>query len=665
MSRRNALFLLPVALCCAPSAGAQTVNDPALQVEVVASGLTQPTSLAFIGDDDILVLQKSDGRVRRTLNGVLQAGAVLDVAVHFSSERGLLGIAADPDFLNNHHVFLYYTESATGADTSASNSTPLGNRVYRYTWNGSALVEPLLVLDLPATPGSNHNGGIIAFGPDDALYAVIGDLNRNGKLQNFPSGPDPDDTSVILRVTAEGRALPDNPFFDFASSSPMGRYYAYGVRNSFGLTFDPVTGRLWDTENGETFFDEVNLVVPGFNSGWEQIMGPDALDPQGQTDLWVEPGSIYRDPDFSWEDTVAPTALVFAASPVLGCSMRNDLLIGDNNCGFLYRFKLNAARNGLTFSSSILQDHVANGTGVQCTSASQTDEIVYGSGFGVVTDLENGPDGRLYLVSISKGAVYRIGPKPGAVPDSDGDGAADACDCAPSDGTAFADPLEVPRLRISGVAPTRLGWDAQAATAGGGTGYTVAGGALADLRADGGFASACTLEDGLAQPALADTRPDPPRGTGYFYLVRAHNACSEGTFGAGSGLPDPRDLLDAAPPPLCPCAARAGGAFVSFSIVGESLNVWVTNGAFIERAKELLATGGRQVPVFNTLVDGADCDPQWSWHPDPQDVEFADAAIELCDGRPSYVEANKDYWINTVGTFCPWSAIVTAVDDRR
>jgi hypothetical protein len=104
---------------------------------------------------------------------------------------------------------------------------------------------------------------------------------------------------------------------------------------------------------------------------------------------------------------------------------------------------------------------------------------------------------------------------------------------------------------------------------------------------------------------------------------------------------------------------------VSFSIAGESLSVWVTNGVFIDRAKELLATGGRQVPVFNTLVDGADCDPQWSWHPDPQDVEFADATIELCDGRPSYVEANKDYWINTVGSFCPWSAIVTAVDDRR
>ena len=222
---------------------AQTVDEPTLGVDVVVSGLSLPTSMAFIGPDDFLVLQKSDGRVMRVTAVNPQPVEVLDVAVHSSSERGLLGIATDPDFINNRLVYLYYTESSTGNDTSSRNSEPLGNRVYRYTWDGIALVDPILILDLPATPGPNHDGGIVAFGPDDALYTVIGDLNRQGTLQNLPDGPDPDDTGVILRTDAAGRAIFDNPFYSPTDpESPMGRYYAYGVRNSFGLAFDPLSG---------------------------------------------------------------------------------------------------------------------------------------------------------------------------------------------------------------------------------------------------------------------------------------------------------------------------------------------------------------------------------------------------------------------------------------
>ncbi len=658
------LVLAGLAVLAAPPAAAQTVNDPGLQVETVVTGLSSPTSMAFIGDGDILVLQKDDGQVRRVLNGVLLGGAVLDVAVHFSSERGLLGIAADPDFINNRHVYLYYTETPTVSDTSSASVTPLGNRVYRYTWNGTALVDPLLVLHLPATPGPNHDGGVIAFGPDDALYAVIGDLNRSGKLQNFPNGADPDDTGVILRVDALGRALEDGPFFDPANpAAPLGRYFAYGVRNSFGFAFDPLTRGLWDTENGPSFYDEVNRVVPGSNSGWEQIMGPDARDPQGAGDLWAAPRSLYRDPAFSWAVPVAPAAIAFAASPVLGCGLLNDILVGDNNCGQIYRFRPNAARDGLDFTSAALQDRVADNGGLTCTG--EMDEIRYGSGFGVVTDLENGPDGRLYVVSLTRGALYRIGPRAGAVPDGDRDGVADACDCAPADGAAFALPSEVPRLRVGGGSPTTLGWDGQTGVAGGGTTSTVVSGDLAALRGDRGFASACTLADGLASPQLAESRPDPPVGSGYYHLVRAVNDCGTGTFGDGSGSPDPRDALDLATLPTCACAGRSGGAFVRFSIVNESLTVWVTDDAFIDRAKELLASGGRQVPVFNHLLDGRDCDPQWTWHTDPAEVAFADATIELCDGLPSDIEADKNYWFNTVGGFCPWSAVVVAVEDRR
>jgi glucose/arabinose dehydrogenase len=657
-----------IAACCAVAAlpaAAQTINDARLAVISVATGLSSPTSLAFIGPSDILIAQKNDGRVRRVLNGALQAGAVLDVAVHFSSERGLLGMAVDPDFLNNGWVYLYYTESSSGADTSSSGSIPLGNRIYRYRWNGVALVEPLLLISLPATPGPNHDGGVLTFGPDDALYAVIGDLNRSGKTQNIPTGPDPDDTGVILRLGTLGQTLPDSPFFDPARpADPLGRAFAYGVRNSFGLAFDPRTGFLWDTENGPDFYDEVNQVSPGFNSGWRPIMGPDALDPDGEEDLWVAPGSAYRDPELSWKVPVAPTALVFPATPRLGCELQDRLLVGDVNCGNLYRLTLTPERDSLLFTSQELSGRVADNSGATCQGGMS--EILFGGGWRGITDLEVGPDGSLYALSIGLGTLFRVAPKSGRPADSDGDGADDACDCLARDSGAYAPAAEVPRLRISGAALTRLGWDSQSAAAGSSIEYALASGDVGRLGDEGGFASACALASGLAVPAFADARPDPPPGLAYYYLARAANACDPGTYGDGAGpAPDPRDPLDVAVLPACDCGERAGGAFVRFDISGQSLTVWVTNAEFIDTATALLASGKRKVPIFNTLLDGTDCDPQWTWHVDPADVVFADAAIELCDGVPSHIEANKDYWINTVGAFCPWSAVVAAVDDRR
>jgi len=554
MARHPSTIVALLLLVAFPVA-AQTVNDPGLQVEVVASGLSLPTTMAFIGDGEILVLQKENGQVRRIVGDVLQTGPVLDVAVDSLGERGLLGIAIDPDFPANRHVFLYYTESSTGSDTAGSPA-PLGNRVYRYTWNGSALVDPVLILDLPGT-GTHHNAGVMTFGLDGVLYVVIGDEGRGGKLQNNPFGPNPDDTGVIFRVDASGAGLADNPFFNAGNpSDPMNRYMAYGIRNSFGLTIDPVTGALWDTENGPDVYDEVNRVDRGFNSGWTQIMGPDERDPQGQADLWVAPGSAYSDPEFSWSVPVAPTGLAFAASPILGCGLLHHLLVGDNNCGQIYRFVPNAARDGLSFTSPGLQDRVADNGAAICSA--EMAEIIFGAGFNVITDLENGPDGKLYVVSLGSGTVYRIGPRPGAFPDADGDGVGDACDCAPSDPGAFARPVEVPRLRAASAAPMTLNWDHQAATAGPGTGYTIVTGDLAALSPDRGFASACTLRRGLSATSLTDSRPNPPAGSGTYYLVRAENTCGNGTFGDGSGTPDPRDPLDATLPPDCLGSAMAG-----------------------------------------------------------------------------------------------------------
>jgi len=545
-----ALFAL-AALCAGAAPGfAQTVNDPGLVVQPIVSGLLQPVGMAFIGPNDILVVQKFDGVVRRITGGVLQPAPVLDVAVDNTAERGLLGIAVDPDFAVTRHVYLLYSESSTGADTTGV--TPLGNRVYRYDWDGASLVHPVLVLDLPVTPGDGHNGGVITFGPDGFLYGVIGDVARSGKLQNIVSGPDPDDTSVIWRIDpVTGQGAAGAPFFTPADPlARMNRYVAYGVRNSFGIAFDPATGSLWDTENGPASYDEVNRVPFGFNSGWKVLMGPASRDPEGTSDLWVAPGSTYRDPEFSWNVPVAPTALVFPASPLLGCALRGQLLVGDNNCGQLYRFTLNAARDALTFTSAPLQDRVADNLVDRCTD--EAGEILFGGGFSQVTDLEMGPDGWLYVVSLSPtGTVRRIGPRAGAFPDADGDGVNDACDCDPLDPGAYAAPGAIARMRLQGTAPFPIFWDSVAGVTGPATATTIVSGRATNLRRDGGYAAACDLAAGASGTSFVDTRADPPPGEAYYYLVRAQNGCGAGTFGDGTPVPDPRDALDSGTRPPC------------------------------------------------------------------------------------------------------------------
>jgi glucose/arabinose dehydrogenase len=434
----GALAAAAALLAAAPSP-AQTLSDPDLTVTAILPNfsLAQPTSMAFVAPDDFLVLEKATGRVRRVLNGALHPTDPLDVAVNASSERGLLGIAVNTE--TPPAVFLYYTEAVSDGGTA------LGNRVYRYDWNAASglLENGQLILDLPVTPGPNHDGGVLVLGrPSDGgsagdgafLYAVIGDLNRNGKVQNNAAGADPDDTGAILRVAQDGSPAPGNPFTpwcsgatgqscdedaDCGASGPCvleaAAIYAYGVRNSFGLALDPLTDELWMTENGPSSYDEVNRVVPGMNSGWNDLMGPDARDPQGLADLWNVPGagSTYSDPEFSWLTTIAPTGIALPHGSRLGDTYDGAVLVGDSNLGQLYAFPLDANRTALDLAGfSGVADLVAD-------SATERDQFRIGSSFGSITDLELGPDRALYVVSIGRGTVYRIeGPEPGppAVP---------------------------------------------------------------------------------------------------------------------------------------------------------------------------------------------------------------------------------------------------------
>ena len=388
------------------SAAPSITKDPKLKVETLAKGLSSPTSMAFIDTSNILVSEK-DGQVRLVSNGVLEDKPVLQVSVDTESERGLLGIAimnsTKTNLANNSKfVYLYYTEPKGG---------DLRNRVYRYEWNGQNqnLVNPTLILDLPALPGPNHDGGKLVIGPDHYLYAVIGDLNHRGKLQNTNDGPDPDDTSVILRVNPnDGSAVKDNPFIKDANIA-MHKYYAYGIRNSFGITFDPITGNLWQTENGPDVYDEINVVKPGFNSGWTQVMGPLSRNTGFMIGQLVNfPHSHYADPVFSWKNPVAVTHIEFMKSSVLGEKYKNNIFVGDYNNGNLYYFEVNSTRTGINLD--INQEKIGLSSLV-VDNANQQSAVTFGTGFGGISDIKIGPtDGFLYVLSINDGIIYKVVP---------------------------------------------------------------------------------------------------------------------------------------------------------------------------------------------------------------------------------------------------------------
>ena len=360
------------------------LKDTNLKAKLVTQGLHSPTSMAFLDQNNILVLEKNSGNVLLVSNGVLQKQPLLKLHVDHTTLtccRGLLGIA----IMNNNsshyqNVFLYYSELLDGKDS-------VRNRLYRYTWNGESLVSPVLILDLPATPGPNHPAGKIAIGLDGYVYTLIGDLNNEGKLQNVKDGPDPNDSSVILKISAiDGSPAKGNPFAGL--STKMSKYYGYGVRNSFGLAVDPVTGALWDTENGDKDFDEINLVKPGFNSGWRQLMGPLSENKVSINDLVRFPGSHYSDPVFSFAPSLGVTDIQFFNSTKLGAKYTNNVFVGDINHGNLYFFTLNKARTGFVFGQNQenLLDLVANGE-------KELSEITLGTGFKGITDIKTGLTG--------------------------------------------------------------------------------------------------------------------------------------------------------------------------------------------------------------------------------------------------------------------------------
>jgi len=388
-----AIFLLAF---LAPTAHAQTVNDATLAVDHIIGNLDTPTGLTFMPDGRAFVLEQHTGKVRLLNGRNLLSRDVLDLTVADANEEGLLSIALHPNFSTNGFVYLYYTEAR-----DFDGGQPIANRIDRFHWDGSNLSFDRRIKTLPATPGPNHNGGKILFGPDGKLYSVTGDLNRFEKTENFERSSKLSRSAVILRLNDNGKAPRDNPFYSAAnhgSKAVLNEIYAYGVRNSFGMDFDPISKTLWDTENGVDQWDEINRIRPGSNSGWSDIMGPKSRA-NGTPFTLAKLGSKarYIDPQLSWKNVVAPTDLEFFKFNSMQNSRLNDIIVGDLE-GDLYDLNLPGRRNRLILSGG-LSDKVVD-------SSAENNLIKLGSGFGTITDLVSRPDG-LYVLSID-GDIYRI-----------------------------------------------------------------------------------------------------------------------------------------------------------------------------------------------------------------------------------------------------------------
>jgi glucose/arabinose dehydrogenase len=491
--RRSASVLLSGFLACllvtgrlaADSIPAQ-VLDPTLQVTTVLTGLLQqqPIGIVFLGQNDFLLLEKASGQVKRVVNGIIQPTVVLDLPVNSNSERGLLSLVLDPNFPATPWVYVRWTQSSTNQDTTGNTEVPLlGNRVDRYRWDGTRLTPDRNIIMMRAlqtdnievsghpgtanaTPAGNHNGGVMRFGPDGKLYIFMGDQGRRGWLQNLQNGPfetapfvddtfggpQPDNahlSGVILRLNDDGSAPSDNPFFRVGADmggevgANIQKIFSYGHRNGFGMAFDPYSGELWETENGDDTFAELNRVEAGMNGGWIQMAGPQyrfidfktietnefggalqqlrfpptrlGFSPgDARANLVMLPGARYIDPEFCWKYESGPAGTTFVRGTALGEANDGTLWVGSARAfsmvggtgGDLFRFTLARSRKRVDPTDVRIAEGIADN--LAKFDPTESESLIVGKGFGTTPSIEQGPDGNLYVVSITDGAVYKI-----------------------------------------------------------------------------------------------------------------------------------------------------------------------------------------------------------------------------------------------------------------
>ena len=352
-------------------------------IEDVIVGTQSSTALTFV-EDGILFLEKESGQIRYIQNGILLDEPIWDFQVKMEgcecyTESGLLGITSI-----NSDIYVYVTEELD------ENPSLVQNRIYKFEWINETFQNQQLMNILPGD-GDMHHGGAMVADHNGDIFAVIGDQGVERDLQGIEYNLSTN-TGMIFQVTTNDNVvLPEN----------IKNYYGVGIRNSFGLAIDPLTNNLWSTENGTHEFDEINLIFPQYNSGWPNILGPASNEQKENLVKYLD--YEYSDPEFTWEQTFAPTGISFVDKK--WTNNYDKLFVGDC-AGNLYKFQLNDSRDKLTFVTDSLQDLVLN-------IDDSNSEIIFGTNFGCVTDVQYNPDdGYLYVISyLNNGAIYKIKPR--------------------------------------------------------------------------------------------------------------------------------------------------------------------------------------------------------------------------------------------------------------
>ena len=361
MIRRACRVLLFAVVAAVWSVAARAATLPVGFTETqIASGLASPTAMAFAPDGRLFVCLQG-GQVRVIKNGALLSTPFVSLTVNASGERGLLGIAFDPNFASNQFVYLYYT-----ATTPA-----LHNRVSRFTASGDAAVagSETVLLDLNnLTSATNHNGGALHFGPDGKLYIAVGENATPSNSQTFSNL-----LGKILRINADGSIPTDNPFYTTATGNNRA-IWALGLRNPFTFAFQPGSGRMFINDVGQNTFEEINDGIAGSNYGWPESEGP-TTNPNHR-------GPIYHYGRGSTQFTgCAITGGAFYNPPVgqFPPEYAGRYFYADYCTGWIN--KLDPSTNTPTS---------------------------FASGIGSPVDLQVGPEGSLYYLARGGGVVVRI-----------------------------------------------------------------------------------------------------------------------------------------------------------------------------------------------------------------------------------------------------------------
>lgn len=355
--------------------GTPSPGSGAVVLTSLRTGLAWPIALAFAPDGRVFYAERFTGNIQILGNATAPASTLVNLPnTEVSGERGLLGLALDPDFPNRPYVYAYQTYNDGSSGT-------IYNRIVRILVNGdTGQLDSVILRMPPLTSATNHNGGVIAFGPDGMLYAVVGE-NAIPALAQDPASP----MGRVLRMNTDGSAPTANPFYGIAGWNNL--TYTYGHRNMFGLAFDPSTGRAYATENGPRCNDEVNRLVAGGNFGW----GPS----QTCSTPPAPPANTNRDgptpvlPIRWYTPVIVPTnAAIYNAS--VPASSRGHLVMGSYADHRLREFALDPV-DGTVLSETIL--------------ATAPDGIL---------DVEMGLDGYLWITTSS--TIFRLVPVPAATP---------------------------------------------------------------------------------------------------------------------------------------------------------------------------------------------------------------------------------------------------------